>query len=116
MKFLFLIVLLAYFVVPSTALECFQCAISQSLCSKETCKSNQLCYSANISAGTVTTFVSGCVDKELCGKTITNTYAGVELKLQPKCCDFNNCNGATAAQLSVLAISIMVLVWFVGFQ
>lgn len=117
MKILFLSVLLAYFIVPGTALKCFRCAFSPSLCFfKATCKENELCYSGNSTAAGVTIFHSGCIDKSKCGTEITDEYLGVEHNLVAECCDFDNCNSATAAQLSILAISIMVLAWFVGFQ
>ncbi|XP_059826905.1 sperm acrosome membrane-associated protein 4-like [Hypanus sabinus] len=117
MKILFLSVLLAYFVAPGTALKCFRCVVHPSLCFfKETCKDNERCYSGNSTVGDVTIYRSGCIEKEKCGKTLSETQLNVKHTLIAECCDFDNCNGATAAQLSVLAISVMVLVWFVGFQ
>ncbi|XP_062903485.1 sperm acrosome membrane-associated protein 4-like [Mobula hypostoma] len=117
MKILFLSVLLAYFIVPGTALKCFRCVINPSLCFiKATCDNDETCFSGNATVGKTTVFASGCLDKIKCGKPITETYAGVTVTLLTKCCDFDYCNGATAAQLSVLAISVMVLAWFVGYQ
>ncbi|XP_062903486.1 prostate stem cell antigen [Mobula hypostoma] len=117
MKILFLSVLLAYFVVPGTALECFRCTISPSLCFfKETCKPLQVCFSRRATVGPVTFYTSGCTDLQECGQTVTETHVGVEVKAETKCCIFDNCNGATAAQLSILAIPVMVLAWFVGYQ
>ncbi|XP_051899874.1 sperm acrosome membrane-associated protein 4-like isoform X1 [Pristis pectinata] len=117
MKLLFLAVLLTYLIVPGTSLKCFQCALSPSLCiNKATCDANELCYSGNATLASITIFSSGCTNKENCGKEITQKYLGLNYRFLAECCNYDYCNGATAAQLSLLAVSVMALAWFVGFQ
>ncbi|XP_032903524.1 sperm acrosome membrane-associated protein 4-like [Amblyraja radiata] len=116
MKLLFLAVLFVYSIAPGAGLRCFQCGMSSAIChSKATCGPNESCFTRTLPTSPKKLFTSGCTEKNMCGKHVTEVYLHDSYPTTTQCCNGDLCNGALAVQASVLAIPIMVLAWFLAF-
>ncbi|KAK6323589.1 hypothetical protein J4Q44_G00059280 [Coregonus suidteri] len=54
----------------------------------------------------------GCLDTDLCGKTITATILGAGVTSSFSCCQTDLCNSASSVQVYVtVALSVTLLAW-----
>jgi len=64
--------------------------------------------------GDLTLHSRGCLDSDLCGKTLTGTIGGAGYTSSFTCCTTNLCNGATSVQLSLtvaLCTAVLSSLW-----
>ncbi|XP_062266079.1 sperm acrosome membrane-associated protein 4-like [Platichthys flesus] len=62
------------------------------------------CYSGEAqfnATGSLTLHTRGCLDSDLCGKTLTGTILGAGYTSSFQCCTTTLCNGASSVQLSL---------------
>uniref|UniRef100_A0A8C7RXZ2 UPAR/Ly6 domain-containing protein n=1 Tax=Oncorhynchus mykiss TaxID=8022 RepID=A0A8C7RXZ2_ONCMY len=60
----------------------------------------------------LTLHTRGCLDSDLCGKTITATIFSAGVTSSSSCCQTDLCNGASSVQVSVtVALSAALMAW-----
>uniref|UniRef100_A0A672Z7F9 Uncharacterized protein n=1 Tax=Sphaeramia orbicularis TaxID=375764 RepID=A0A672Z7F9_9TELE len=73
------------------------------------------CLSAKFNATEgVVLYIRGCLDSDLCEKTITGQFLGSGYSSRFTCCNTTLCNGATLVQISVMAAigtAVLSSVW-----
>ncbi|KAK1879847.1 Sperm acrosome membrane-associated protein 4 [Dissostichus eleginoides] len=86
--------------------------------STENCTDTQpSCFSADLefnATGPLTLHIRGCVDLDLCGKTVSGSILGAGYTSSFQCCTTNLCNGAASVQLSVtvaLCAAVLSSLW-----
>ncbi|XP_030003767.1 protein Bouncer-like [Sphaeramia orbicularis] len=117
-----IMVFLCVFVPAAQCLKCQQCPISivdACLFGKEVTCNNQTekCFRGqakfNATEGVVL-YIRGCLDSDLCEKTITGQFLGSGYSSRFTCCNTTLCNGATLVQISVMAAigtAVLSSVW-----
>uniref|UniRef100_A0A3P8VQK1 Uncharacterized protein n=1 Tax=Cynoglossus semilaevis TaxID=244447 RepID=A0A3P8VQK1_CYNSE len=101
-------------------LDCRQCPIgifgqcffgSDLTCNNAT----QSCYRGEFNAtGPISLHIRGCLDSDLCGKTLTGSLLGASYTSSFECCTTNLCNGASTAHISLtvaLCAAILSALW-----
>lgn len=116
------VVFLSVFVAAAQCLTCQQCPIAivdACLFGKEVTCANvtERCFrgQAQFSAAEgVVLYIRGCLDSDLCEKTITGEVLGSGYSTSFTCCNTTLCNGATSVQISVMAAvctAVLSSVW-----
>ncbi|KAK5911105.1 hypothetical protein CgunFtcFv8_005312 [Champsocephalus gunnari] len=104
-------IVLSAIIVAAQCLTCRQCPVgvfgtclfgSDTVCNNGTegCFRGEAQFNAT---GTFTLHIRGCVDLDLCGKTLSGSILGAGYTSSFQCCTTNLCNGAASVQLSVTA-------------
>ncbi|KAF7664077.1 hypothetical protein LDENG_00190680 [Lucifuga dentata] len=116
--------LLGFFVTAAHSLTCRQCPIgvfgmcffgSDIFCDNTTssCYTGEAQFNAT---GSLTLHIRGCLDSDLCGKTLTGTLLSAAYISSFQCCRTDLCNGAGSVQLSLtVALSAAILSSFWSF-
>ncbi|XP_051247593.1 sperm acrosome membrane-associated protein 4-like [Dicentrarchus labrax] len=116
------VIVLSAFIAAAQCLTCRQCPIgifgtclfgSDVTCNNatESCFTGEAQFNAT---GTVTLHTRGCLDSDLCGKTLTGSIAGAGYTSSFQCCTTELCNGATSVQLPLtvaLCVAILSSLW-----
>ncbi|CAK6965828.1 lymphocyte antigen-6%2C epidermis [Scomber scombrus] len=105
------VIVLSAFIAAGQCLTCRQCPLGIfGAClfgSEVTCNNGtESCYSGSAqfnATGTLSLDTRGCLDSDLCGKTLTGTILGAGYTSSFQCCTVNLCNGSTSVQLSLTA-------------
>jgi len=116
------VLVLSAFVAAAQCLTCRKCPIGIfGTClfgSDVTCNNaTESCYRGEAqfnATGQVTLHIRGCLDKDLCGKTITGSIAGAGYTSSFTCCTTTLCNGAASLQLSLtvaLCAAVLSSLW-----
>ncbi|XP_071383597.1 ly-6/neurotoxin-like protein 1 [Centroberyx affinis] len=115
---------LGAFIAAAQCLTCRQCPIGVfGTClfpQDVTCDNSTLnCYTGEAqfnATGTFSLHTRGCLDSDLCGKTLTGSILGAGFTSSFQCCQTDLCNGAGAVRLSLTAaLSAAVLASLWGF-
>ncbi|KAF6735324.1 hypothetical protein FQA47_014283 [Oryzias melastigma] len=104
-------------IAAAHALDCRQCTIGvfgSCLLSKDvTCNNaTEQCYFGDAqfnATGSVKLHTRGCLDTDLCNKTLTGTLIGAGYTSTFTCCTSNLCNGATSVQLPLMVALLSAL-------
>ncbi|XP_049890660.1 sperm acrosome membrane-associated protein 4-like [Epinephelus moara] len=116
------VIVLSAFITAAQCLTCRQCPIGvlggclfgeDVTCQNatESCYRGQAQFNAT---GDLTLHIRGCLDSDLCGRTITSNFLGVGFSSSFECCTTDLCNGATSVQLSLtvaLCAAILSSLW-----
>ncbi|XP_035537304.1 ly-6/neurotoxin-like protein 1 isoform X1 [Morone saxatilis] len=116
------VIVLSAFIAAAQCLTCRQCPIGLlGTClsgSNVTCNSAaESCFTGEIqfnSTGKLTLHTRGCLDSNLCGKTLTGSIGGAGYTSSFQCCTTELCNGATSVQLPLtvaLCVAILSSLW-----
>ena len=116
------VVVLSAFIAAAECLNCRQCPVgifgTCLLGSEVTCNNaTESCYRGEAqfnATGTITLHTRGCLDSDLCGKTLTGTILGAAYTSSFTCCTTTLCNGATSVQLPLtvaLCAAILSSLW-----
>ncbi|XP_059206547.1 sperm acrosome membrane-associated protein 4-like [Centropristis striata] len=116
------VVVLTTFIAAAQCLTCKQCPVGifgTCLFGKEVqcANSTESCYTGEAQfnvTGSLTLHIRGCLDSDLCGKTLTGSLFGAGYTSSFVCCTTNLCNGATSVQLSLtvaLCAAILSSLW-----
>ncbi|AWP21378.1 putative sperm acrosome membrane-associated protein 4-like [Scophthalmus maximus] len=105
------VTLLSAVIAAAQCLTCRQCPVgifgTCLLGSDVTCNNaTESCYRGEAqfnATGTLTLHTRGCLDSDLCGKTLTGSILGAGYTSSFQCCTTNLCNGAGSVQISVIA-------------
>ncbi|KAM8884012.1 uncharacterized protein ACB058_000380 [Synchiropus picturatus] len=108
--FLKAVVVLVALVAAAESLKCRQCIIELlNICpfgTDVTCNNGtSSCFRGEAQFNATTSFKlhrRGCVDKDLCGKTISSSILGAGFTSSYTCCTTDLCNSATTTQLSII--------------
>ncbi|KAM4550046.1 uncharacterized protein V3H82_019264 [Fundulus diaphanus] len=100
---------LSALIVAANCLDCRQCSVgvfgSCFFGSDVTCNNaTASCYTGEAqfnATGGVSLHTRGCLDSDLCNKTLTGSFIGAAYTSSFKCCTTNLCNSGTSAQLSL---------------
>ncbi|XP_040909284.1 sperm acrosome membrane-associated protein 4-like [Toxotes jaculatrix] len=116
------VTVLGAFIAVAQCLNCRQCPIgifgtclfgSDVTCNNQT----QSCYTGEAqfnATGVVKLHIRGCLDSDLCGKTLTGSLLGAAYTSSFQCCTTDLCNGATSVQISLtvaLCAAILSSLW-----
>ncbi|KAL3043702.1 hypothetical protein OYC64_003544 [Pagothenia borchgrevinki] len=105
-------IVLSAIIAAAQCLTCRQCPVSifgTCLFGSDTVCNNgtEGCFRGeaqfNATGGLLTLRFRGCVDFDLCGKTVSGSILGAAYTSSLECCATNLCNGAASVQLSVTA-------------
>nr|XP_019958018.1 PREDICTED: sperm acrosome membrane-associated protein 4-like [Paralichthys olivaceus] len=96
-------------IAAAQGLNCRQCPLGvNGLClfgSEVSCNNaTESCYSGDAqfnATGTFTLHTRGCLDSDLCGKTLTGNILNAGYTSSFKCCTTDLCNGASSVQISL---------------
>uniref|UniRef100_UPI0037E8FC53 sperm acrosome membrane-associated protein 4-like n=1 Tax=Semicossyphus pulcher TaxID=241346 RepID=UPI0037E8FC53 len=116
------VIVLSAFIAAAQCLQCRQCPVGifgtclfgrDVTCNNatESCHTSEAQFNAT---GSITLHIRGCLDNDLCGKTLTGSLLGAAFTTSFKCCTTDLCNGATSVQLSLtvaLGAAILSFVW-----
>ncbi|XP_049459095.1 lymphocyte antigen-6, epidermis [Epinephelus fuscoguttatus] len=116
------VIVLSAFIAAAQCLTCLQCPIGvlgACLFGEDvTCQNvTESCYRGQAkfnATGDLTLHIRGCLDSDLCGRTITSNFLGVGFSSTFECCTTDLCNGATSVQLSLtvaLCAAILSSLW-----
>ncbi|XP_031722463.1 sperm acrosome membrane-associated protein 4-like [Anarrhichthys ocellatus] len=115
------VIVLSAFIAAAQCLNCRQCVVgvfgtclfgSDVQCnnSTESCFRGEAQFNAT---GTLTLHSRGCLDSDLCGKTLTGNLLGAAYTSSFQCCTTNLCNGVTSVQLSLTVALCAAVLSFV---
>lgn len=116
------VVVLSVFIAAAQCLTCRECPLGifgSCLFGKDvTCdNATEMCYRGEAqfnATGPLTLHIRGCLDSDLCNKTITGNILGSGYTTSFQCCATNLCNGAAPVQLSLtmaLCAAILTSLW-----
>ncbi|CAG5887415.1 unnamed protein product [Menidia menidia] len=117
-------IILCAVIAASHCLTCRKCPIgifgSCLISSEVTCNNaTESCYFGDAqfnATGAVKLHTRGCVDKDVCNKTLTGMLFTAGITTTFKCCETTLCNGATAVQLPLtLALCAAIMSSLFGF-
>ncbi|XP_024863676.1 ly-6/neurotoxin-like protein 1 [Kryptolebias marmoratus] len=105
------VTVLSVLIAAVSCLDCHQCPIGVfGIClfgSDVTCmNSTHTCYNGEAqfnATGSLKLQTSGCLDSDLCGRTLTGSILTAAYTSSFTCCDTDLCNGAASVQLSLTA-------------
>ncbi|XP_029298690.1 sperm acrosome membrane-associated protein 4-like [Cottoperca gobio] len=115
-------VVLSAFIAAAQCLTCRRCPVgifgtclfgSDIQCnnSTESCFRGEAQFNAT---GSLTLHIRGCLDSDLCEKTLTGNILSAGYTSSFQCCTTSLCNGATSVQLSLtaaLSAAILASLW-----
>ncbi|XP_020361338.1 ly-6/neurotoxin-like protein 1 [Oncorhynchus kisutch] len=117
---LIVLTVLVVFIAVAQSLTCKQCSVGifgtcffpkNMVCDNSTLN----CFTGEAkfnSTGFLTLHTRGCLDSDLCGKTITATIFSAGVTSSSSCCQTDLCNGASSVQVSVtVALSAALMAW-----
>ncbi|XP_048348034.1 protein Bouncer-like isoform X1 [Sphaerodactylus townsendi] len=109
------VAVLAYAGIGSS-LYCYKCSFTMIFCrTNVTCQTGEVCATIIGSAAKHDVIQKkGCVAREKCNTTSTETYVGVNYTTRYKCCEGNACNSAptlSSAHLSLAMVLAMLGFW-----
>ncbi|KAM9339922.1 protein Bouncer-like [Symphorus nematophorus] len=116
------VIVLSAFIAAAQCLNCQQCSIgifgsclfgSEVTCNNatESCFRGEAQFNAT---GALSLHIRGCVDSDLCEKTLTGSLLGAGYTSSFRCCTTDLCNGATAVQLPLtvaLCAAVLSSLW-----
>ncbi|XP_034561372.1 sperm acrosome membrane-associated protein 4-like [Notolabrus celidotus] len=116
------VIILSAYIAAAHSLQCRQCPVgifgacffgSDLTCNNatESCYRGEAQFNAT---GSITLHIRGCLDSDLCGKTLTGTIFGAGYTSSFQCCTTDLCNGATSVQLPltvILCAAILSSLW-----
>ncbi|KAK5854968.1 hypothetical protein PBY51_005114 [Eleginops maclovinus] len=116
------VMVLGAMIAAAQCLTCRQCPVgifgtclfgSDIVCNNgtESCFRGEAQFNAT---GQLSLHIRGCVDTDLCGKTVTGSILGAGYTSSFQCCTTNLCNGAASIQLSLtaaLCASVLSSLW-----
>ncbi|XP_044026603.1 sperm acrosome membrane-associated protein 4-like [Siniperca chuatsi] len=116
------VTVLSAFIAAAQCLSCRQCPLgvfgtclfgSDITCNNatESCYRGEAQFNATQS---ITLHTRGCLDSDLCGKTLTGNILGAGYTASFQCCTTNLCNGATSVQLPLtvaLCAAVLSSLW-----
>ncbi|XP_070703081.1 sperm acrosome membrane-associated protein 4-like [Pempheris klunzingeri] len=116
------VIVLSAFIAAAQCLNCRQCHLgifgtclfgSDVTCNNatESCFRGEAQFNAT---GSITLHIRGCLDSDLCEKTLTGSLLGAAYTSSFTCCTTNLCNGATSVQLPLtvaLCAAILSSLW-----
>ncbi|XP_018542697.1 lymphocyte antigen-6, epidermis [Lates calcarifer] len=116
------VTVLSAFIAAAQCLTCRQCPLGVfGACffgSDVTCdNATQSCYRGEAqfnATGSLTLQTRGCLDSDLCGKTLTGTILGAGYTSSFQCCTTELCNGASSVQISLtvaLCAAVLSALW-----
>ncbi|XP_034017408.1 protein Bouncer-like [Thalassophryne amazonica] len=122
-NFLKAVLVLSACIAVAQSLNCYQCIINllgscgftQSVVSCDNATSS--CFLGNAHFNTTSAFTlhsRGCLDKDLCGKTLTGSILTAAYTSSFTCCDTDKCNGANSVQMSItgaLSAAVLASLW-----
>ncbi|XP_029370354.1 sperm acrosome membrane-associated protein 4-like [Echeneis naucrates] len=115
--------LLSAFIAAAHCLTCRQCPLGVfGTClfgSDVTCNNaTESCYSGEAqfnATGSLTLQTRGCLDSDLCGRTLTGTILGAGYTSSFQCCTTELCNGASSVHISLtVALCTAILSFLLG--
>ncbi|XP_074543375.1 protein Bouncer-like [Halichoeres trimaculatus] len=106
------VIILSGFIATAQSLQCRQCSIgvfgacffgNDISCDIATasCFRGEAQFNAT---GSLSLHIRGCLDSDLCGKTLTGSLLGAGYTTSFQCCTTDLCNGAASVQLPLMAI------------
>ncbi|KAM4630920.1 uncharacterized protein ACJ7VT_000514 [Polymixia lowei] len=113
------VIALGAFIAAAQCLTCRQCPIGifgtclfpeDVVCDNSTlnCFTGEAQFNAT---GDIRLHVRGCLDSDLCGRTVTGSILGAGFTSSFQCCQTDLCNGASTVRLSLIAaLSTAILV------
>ncbi|XP_023257516.1 sperm acrosome membrane-associated protein 4-like [Seriola lalandi dorsalis] len=116
------VTVLSAFIAAAHCLRCRQCPVgifgTCLLGSDVTCNNaTESCYTGEAqfnATGTLTLHTRGCLDSDLCGRTLTGAIAGAGYTSSFQCCTTDLCNGASSVQISLtvaLCAAVLSSLW-----
>ncbi|XP_072226346.1 lymphocyte antigen-6, epidermis [Leuresthes tenuis] len=116
------VTILCAVIAAAHSLTCRSCPIGllgTCLISGEvTCNNaTESCYSGEAQfngTGILKLLTRGCLDRDLCNKTLTGSLVGAGYTSTFSCCEMNLCNGATSVQLPLtvaLCAAVLSSLW-----
>ncbi|XP_058474611.1 lymphocyte antigen-6, epidermis [Solea solea] len=116
------VAVLISFIAAAQCLNCHQCPVGifgKCLFGKDvTCNNGtEQCYTGEAqfnATGSLTLHTRGCLDSDLCGKTLTGNILGAAYTSDFKCCNTDQCNGASSVHISLsvaLCAAMLASLW-----
>ncbi|XP_047460200.1 lymphocyte antigen 6 complex locus protein G6d-like [Mugil cephalus] len=116
------VIVLSAAIAAAQCLTCRECTIgvlgsclfqSDVSCNNQT----ESCYRGDAQfnvTGTISLHTRGCLNRNLCNRTVTSSILGASYTSDFRCCETDLCNGATSVQLPLavaLCAALLSSVW-----